>query len=115
MNAHYTYYAMLADAVLEIEREMRQLALWIPEGSPEEPTPEALASDQPFCIDTLSFPQWVQFVLLVRVRALIEAGAQLPDKSDIAPMAEEYFGQLGQPADNLVDSIRQLDRLITEA
>lgn len=113
MNTRHARYARLADAVLEIEREMRLLSLWIPEDSDEVPSEEDLASTQPFCIDTLEFPQWVQFVLLVRVRRLIETGADLPEKSDIAPMAEEYFRRTPQPTDNLVEHIRQMDRIIT--
>lgn len=114
MNSRNAHYALLADAVLEVEQEMRQLALWIPEGSSEEPPEEALASTQPFCIDTLEFPQWIQFVLLVRVRGLIEAGAALPERSDIAPMAEEYFRPMPLSTDSLVEAIRRMDRLITE-
>lgn len=115
MNSRYTRYALLADVVLDIEREMRQLSLWIPEGSSECPSHEALSSTQPFCIDTLEFPQWIQFVLLVRIRDLIEADAELPAKSDIAPMAEEYFRQLPRPTDNLVSALRELDRIIRGA
>lgn len=115
MQTRYDQYARLADAVLEIESEMRRLALWIPEDSADVPSAEALCSTQPFCIDTLAFPQWIQFVLLEKVRVLIEADAPLPDRSDIAPMAEEYFRPLPLSTDRLVESIRELDRLITEA
>lgn len=115
MNSRYTQYALLADVVLDIEREMRQLSLWTHEKSPDWPSAEALESTQPFCIDTLEFPQWVQFVLLARIRDLIEAGAELPPKSDIAPMAEEYFRPLPQQTDNLVTSIQSLDRIINRA
>lgn len=113
MKSRDSRYSRLADTVLEIEREMRQLSMWISEDSPEAPSHEALSSTQPFCIDTLEFPEWVQFVLLVRVRNLIEAGAELPEKSDIAPMAEEYFRQRPQNTDNLVEFIREMDRIIS--
>ena len=41
----------LADQLLLIERELRVLGVWA--SSP--PAPEALASQEPFCVDTLSF------------------------------------------------------------
>jgi uncharacterized protein YqcC (DUF446 family) len=28
------------------------------------PSTEALASDQPFCVDTLTLPRWLQFIFL---------------------------------------------------
>ncbi|MDX1589831.1 MAG: YqcC family protein [Oleiphilaceae bacterium] len=93
-----------------IAGELRQLALW-----QETPPPEsALSSHQPFCVDTLTFQQWVQFVLLPKMRSLLEAGQPLPHSADIAPMAEESFRQQQVPAVTLVRHLRELDRLITE-
>jgi len=53
--------------------------------------PEALMSTEPFCIDTLSFPQWLQFILIPRLRALIEGGFPLPSGSGVLPLGQEYF------------------------
>ncbi|WP_183908758.1 YqcC family protein [Simiduia aestuariiviva] len=55
------------------------------------PTPEALASAAPFCVDTLSFPEWLQFVCIPRFRALCDGGGALPANSNISAMAEYYF------------------------
>lgn len=75
------------------------------------PRPEQLASDQPFCVDTLSFPEWLQFLLLPRLWALVEGHHDLPAVSGIAPMAELYFaGKAG--ADRLVDLLRTLDQVL---
>lgn len=114
MNKRNGRCSRLADVVLEIEREMRQLDLWTPPESPDVPSLDALASTQPFCLDTLEFPQWLQFVLLVRIRELIEAGAALPERSDIAPMAEEYFQRLPQPGSRLIETIRIMDQIISD-
>ena len=43
---------LLLDA---IEAELKEQGLW----SAQEPGMEALASQLPFCIDTLSFQQWL--------------------------------------------------------
>ena len=43
--------------LIDIEAQLRQMGLW----QAVPPSPEALASSQPFCIDTLDFSQWLQF------------------------------------------------------
>ena len=80
-------YAEVADQLLQLEAEMRRLQLW----ESEAPSPEALASREPFCVDTLSLPQWLQFVFLPRMSQLIELEQPLPGRSGIAPLAEEFF------------------------
>lgn len=64
---------------------LEQHGLW----STRPPTPEALASQQPFACDTLRFEQWLQFIFVPRMQALIEAGSPLPRHMQVAPMAEE--------------------------
>jgi len=100
----------LADLLLEIEAEMRRVGLW--DESP--PTAEALASTMPFCYDTLSFPQWIQWILLVRLKQLLEQGALLPGGSDIQPLAEYSFEKLPQDTRHLIDLIGQLDQLLNQ-
>ncbi len=89
----------------QLEHSLKALNLW----SDTSPSVTALASCQPFCIDTLTFPQWLQFVLLVRIRALLVAGLPLPVVSGIAPMAEEYVKPLGGDTNALVTLLQQLD------
>ena len=76
-------YAQLTDILSDVERQLRVLSLW----AEDEPSAEQLASIEPFCIDTLSFPQWLQFVFLPRIRFLLDARQPLPAKSQISPMA----------------------------
>jgi uncharacterized protein YqcC (DUF446 family) len=80
----------LAARLQQLELEMRRLRLW----SEERPSPEALASRQPFCIDTLNFVQWLQHVFLPSLRDSIDRGDTLPEKCAVAPMAQMYFMQL---------------------
>ena len=92
-----------------IEAELKRLSLW----QVEEVTAEQLASTQPFCMDTMKFEQWLQFVLLVRFRQLIHSNQQLPRSFAIFPMAEESFKQLARPHHvKLMNAIRSLDRLL---
>ncbi|RRJ83467.1 YqcC family protein [Aestuariirhabdus litorea] len=88
---------------------MRALRLW--QGTP--PPAEAFASQEPFCIDTMGFDQWLQWVFVARLRAMIEAQAELPGKSELRPLAEEYFkGRLAESA-ALLRLIGEIDRLLT--
>ena len=77
----------IAEVLIDIEAQLRQLGLWdkIP------PSTEALASTEPFCVDTLTLPQWLQFIFLPTIYRLLEEEQPLPGRCSIAPMAEEYF------------------------
>ncbi|ATG73240.1 hypothetical protein CGX12_16085 [Zobellella denitrificans] len=92
-----------------IERELKVLSWW--ESSP--PSAEALASTEPFCLDTLSFPQWLQFVLIPRMQALIDAGSPLPTRISIYPMATESFRQLAEDTRALEEAIARLDEALS--
>lgn len=99
----------VADCLLRIERELRRLQLW----EQERPPLEAFASTEPFCIDTLAFTQWLQFVFLERMAVMIENGQSLPAVSGIAPMAEEYFRGQEQSCQGLINELEAVDRLLS--
>jgi len=100
--------ARVADSLLRIETEMRRLGVWESEPPPEE----AFRSDKPFCVDTMAFTQWLQFVFLRRMKVLLEEGQPLPAVSGIAPMAEEHFRGLPQPGHALIRELQVMDRLL---
>lgn len=100
----------IADCLLNIEMALRQLGLW--ESGP--PPEGALQSVQPFCIDTLEFTQWLQFVFVARMKEIIENDYPLPSASGIAPMAEEYFRGRSQSGSALVRELAEIDRLLSE-
>jgi uncharacterized protein YqcC (DUF446 family) len=99
----------VAEVLIDIEAQLRQLGLWdkIP------PSTEALASDQPFCVDTLTLPQWLQFVFLPTIYTMLEEDAPLPDRCGIAPMAEEYFRGSGLSCEGLVALLENIDELLS--
>lgn len=96
--------------LMEVEREMRALELW----SETMPSAEALMSQQPFCVDTLEFHQWVQWLLLPRMEQIVVEQMPLPTSCDIAPMAEEAFKLLDVETDQLLQLIADLDVAVTE-
>ncbi|MBB6520763.1 YqcC family protein [Pseudoteredinibacter isoporae] len=81
--------ADMAALLLDLEAALRQLDLW----QVEPPSDEALASTQPFCIDTLDFSQWLQFMFIARIRFMLDQQAPLPAVSGITAMAEEVYRQ----------------------
>ena len=99
----------VAELLIDIEAELRQLALW--ERVP--PPASALASSEPFCIDTLSLPQWLQFVFLPTLYRLLEEDAALPERCAITPMAEEYFRGSQLATGNLLAALQHIDDLLT--
>lgn len=94
----------------ELEHELRRIERW----ESTMPSPERLASEVPFCHDTLEFTQWVQWVFIPRFRAVLEGGHALPTACAIAPAAELALDELAADADHLLDRLRKIDRLITE-
>ena len=99
----------VAEVLIDIEAQLRQLGLWdkIP------PSSEALASEQPFAVDTLTLPQWLQFIFLPTIREMIEVGQSLPDRCGIVPMAEEFFRDTGLACDELIVALTRIDQLLS--
>ena len=98
-----------AELLVEIEGIMRELNLW----SRERPPDESFASAEPFCIDTLSFAEWLQYVFIERLYWLVENGQPLPTQSSVVPMAEEYFRGSATTVTQLLDVLAKVDLLLT--
>jgi uncharacterized protein YqcC (DUF446 family) len=101
----------IADQLLLIERELRVLGWWreVP------PSDEDLSSREPFCVDTLDFDQWLQWIFLPRMKMILEQNLALPTASGILEMAEMVYASRLQEARNLMALLREFDRLITES
>lgn len=98
----------VAEQLLLIERELRLLGWWA-EASPSE---EALSSPEPFCVDTLAFEEWLQWIFLPRMKVILESGRDLPQASGIRPMAEMAFRERSVEVRALLESLGEFDRLI---
>ena len=64
-----TRYTPLGSLLIDIECALRRGDFW----QTETPPASALASTEPFAVDTIDFHQWLQFVFLPRMRELINA------------------------------------------
>lgn len=81
----------LLELLVDLETALQRQRLW----DATAPSPEALASELPFCVDSMHFQQWLQWIYIPRLRALVEAGGALPQGSQILPYAEESFKMQG--------------------
>ena len=99
----------IADVLLEIESILRTYGLW----DSRQPAVNELSSTEPFCLDTLRFEQWLQWIFLPRMKQIIEHGKPLPRKSGIHVYAEEYFQKKNPPGSHLLRHIKRFDDLIT--
>lgn len=107
-------HANLAHQLLRLEATMRQQGLW----GAHKPSDQALASQQPFCMDTLAIEQWLQFVFIPKMAALIAQGARLPHMQagkGIGPMVEFSFNQRGIRCPIILGIIADIDRLLEES
>lgn len=100
----------VAEILIDIEKELRELRLW----EFEAPSQAALESIQPFAIDTLNFPQWLQFIYIPRLYWMVEQRAPLPNVSGVKPMAEEYFRVLPLNSAVLIQHLDSMDRLLSD-
>jgi uncharacterized protein YqcC (DUF446 family) len=101
----------IAQQLLLIERELRLQGWW----DEQPPSDQALASQQPFCVDTLAFEQWLQWIFLPRMKYLLESGAALPEACGIQPMAEQVYGERSEQAQVLIRLLGEFDQLICGA
>jgi len=104
MTTHLRAQQLLA----AIEAELQNQSLW----NDVKPSAQALASTTPFCIDTLSFTDWLQFIFLVKMKQLVDMQMPLPVNMAVHPMAEEAFKV--EPADTreLLSLILSFDQLL---
>lgn len=101
----------VAAVLIDIEAQLRQLGLW--EKIP--PSSSALASQEPFAVDTLTLPQWLQFIFLPTIYRMLEEEQQLPVACGIKPMAEEYFRGAGLATGELLHALGRVDALLSQS
>ncbi len=77
----------IIEKLQHIEQEMKLIELW----SELPPQPEAFESKEPFALDTMEPSEWLQWILIPRLYALIESNANLPESFAITPYFEEAY------------------------
>ncbi|EGT5683194.1 YqcC family protein [Cronobacter turicensis] len=75
------------------------------------PDSSAFESTQPFCMDTLEPYEWLQWVLIPRLHALLDAGAPLPQAFAVAPYYEVALEASHPARDAVLVTLGELDAL----
>jgi uncharacterized protein YqcC (DUF446 family) len=91
-----------------ISEEMVDKALW----QETPPSDAALSSKEPFCVDTLTFCEWTQWIMLPRLEQMARSKTVLPGKSDMSVMAEEAFKRADADTKQLLSLILRLDQCL---
>jgi len=87
---------------------MRGVGWW----SEEPPPPERMNFQRAFGADTLAFQEWLQWVLVPRIREGL-AGGGLPGHSEVAAYAVRELD--GAPdADGVIQALMELDDAIND-
>lgn len=102
-------YRSLRHIVAQIEVELKTLQLW--ETSP--PAADALASTEPFSLDTLDFHQWLQWLFLPKMQRILMGHGQLPAASQIFPYALDCLRDSDRDPNELLFLLRSFDELIS--
>ncbi|MFC3854021.1 YqcC family protein [Salinispirillum marinum] len=92
----------------DLKTELQRLEMW----SDQYPSAEAMASTEPFAVDTLALEEWIQFIFMARLEAILDAGAPLPVSCEIAPYAEQCLQHKTDSAD-LLRIIGKIDIMVT--
>ena len=77
----------------QLEADLRTAALW----TEQPPSETAMASTMPFMYDTLQIEEWLQWVFVPRLHALIDGGHALPGECSVQPLAEHEWTQRTVP------------------
>lgn len=102
-------YQEAARLLDRIERELNSLGLW----QSHHPPVQALESQQPFAVDTLEFHQWLQFIMLPRMWALVDSKRPLPEGIAVSPMAAHIYRSELEQYEQLIALIREFDVLLS--
>lgn len=91
-----------------LEERLKQTNFW----QVAHPEVTAFNSTTPFCMDTMHLAQWLRYVFLPRMRALIDAGKNLPSHCAITEQLEMVF--TSNEKIRIMEVTLAIDQLLTE-
>jgi uncharacterized protein YqcC (DUF446 family) len=97
----------LLELLAHLEQVMKACRIW----TESTPNAQALKSTQPFCVDTLPFENWLQFVMIPTFKRMVNDKVALPSQCEIESMAELSL-KIEHKSD-VVFVIRSIDKLLT--
>lgn len=73
---------------------------------------KAFESKMPFCADTMTFQQWLQFVFVPKMMDILANEQPVPKRMALAPMGEQAFAQIPN-TQSVIKTLRMLDQFCT--
>ncbi|TPH13845.1 YqcC family protein [Litorilituus lipolyticus] len=92
-----------------LEKQLKAGNLW----QRKPPSREALASELPFCYDTLRFEQWLQFIFIPKMEFIISNKHVLPTKIALTPIAEQAFNSRIILSKSIINTLSELENLLS--
>ena len=92
-----------------LQHTMERLALW----QSVPPQEAAFLSEQPFALDTMNPMEWLQWIFIPRMHALVESQAPLPRQIAISPYLEEALKEEDYLAELLIP-IMEIEKLLQQ-
>lgn len=116
---NWQYYRKLIDELSQTQKivkqleliklELQNIRLW----QTTPPPAAAFLSQEPFAIDTMQSHEWLQWIFIPRILALIDAKTNIPTFA-LHPYFEEALKEHPENTVQLLHLIKQLDKLSTE-
>lgn len=104
-------HALVRQHLHAIEQVLRSHQLW----QGVAPQPAAFESTQPFFMDTLEPHEWLQWVLIPRMHALLDSNQSLPTSFAVAPYYEMALDAAHIGREPLLAALQELDALFAGA
>ncbi|MCL1126675.1 YqcC family protein [Shewanella surugensis] len=109
LEKRYMLHAVVQEKLIVLEK-----LLFLKKRFPViRPSSQAMSSQAPFAVDTMSFEQWLQYLFLPQMRQLIRQQSQLPRQMGLAPMAEHQWGN-DPELNGLINIFQDFDALFDE-
>lgn len=99
---------LLQKLLLLLETRLQQAGEW------QVPLPEAAAfeTETPFAVDTMSLPQWLRYVFMPRLQALIDSGNPLPGQCAVTPQVDMVIDPYKKA--RIMEVTQAIDALLTD-
>jgi len=91
-----------------LEDRLKQTGAW----QVAQPDAAAFNSSAPFCVDTMSLEQWLRYLFIPRMRALVDADKGLPPDCAITEQIEMVF--TCKEKARVMEVTLAIDKLLTE-
>jgi uncharacterized protein YqcC (DUF446 family) len=99
----------IAIFLIDLEAALRVISCW----DDKPPSLLALQSQEPFCVDAMEFYQWLQWIFIPRMYAVLESKSALPEGCEIAPMAEEWAKTRALSTRELIKILKEIDSVLS--